>query len=129
MSTSIQTYNSVGAGQDLTPYQAVELLLDGALECISKALIAQQANNAAQRGEAVDTTLTILGLLQDSLDKSLGGDLAQNLDDLYDYMTRRLATVAVDNNAHSLEEVQGIIVQLREGWAQIDPAQEPKELI
>lgn len=129
MSTSIQTYNSVSAGQDLTPYQAVELLLDGALECISKALIAQQANNAAQRGEAVDTTLTILGLLQDSLDKSLGGDLAQNLDDLYDYMTRRLATVAVDNNAHSLEEVQGIIVQLREGWAQIDPAQEPKELI
>lgn len=129
MSTSIQTYNSVGADQDLTPYQAVELLLDGALECISKALIAQQANNAAQRGEAVDTTLTILGLLQNSLDKNLGGDLAQNLDDLYDYMTRRLATVAVDNSAHSLEEVQGIILQLREGWAQIDPAQEPKELI
>lgn len=129
MSTSIQTYNSVGAGQDLTPYQAVELLLDGALECISKALIAQQANNAAQRGEAVDTTLTILGLLQNSLDKNLGGDLAQNLDDLYDYMTRRLATVAVDNSAHSLEEVQGIILQLREGWGQIDPAQEPKELI
>lgn len=129
MSTSIQTYNSVGAGQDLTPYQAVELLLDGALECISKALIAQQANNAAQRGEAVDTTLTILGLLQNSLDKNLGGDLAQNLDDLYDYMTRRLASVAVDNSAHSLEEVQGIILQLREGWAQIDPAQEPKELI
>lgn len=129
MSTSIQTYNSVGAGQDLTPYQAVELLLDGALECISKALIAQQANNAAQRGEAVDTTLTILGLLQDSLDKSLGGELAQNLDDLYDYMTRRLASVAVDNSAHSLEEVQGIILQLREGWAHIDPAQEPKELI
>ena len=129
MSTSIQTYNSVGAGQDLTPYQAVELLLDGALECISKALIAQQANNAAQRGEAVDTTLTILGLLQNSLDKNLGGDLAQNLDDLYDYMTRRLASVAVDNSAHSLEEVQGIIVQLREGWAEIDPASEPKELI
>ena len=74
MSKSIQTYNSVVAGQDLTPYQAVELLLDGALECISKALIAQQDNNVAQRGEAVDTTLTILGLLQDSLDKSLGGD-------------------------------------------------------
>ena len=129
MSKPIQTYNSVVAGQDLTPYQAVELLLDGALECISKALIAQQENNVAQRGEAVATTLAILGLLQASLDKSLGGELAENLDALYDYMTRRLASVAVDNTAHSLEEVQGIILQLREGWAEIDPASEPKELI
>ena len=55
-------------------------------------------------------------------------DLAENLDALYDYMTRRLASVAVDKSAHSLEEVQGIILQLREGWSQIDPASEPQEL-
>ncbi len=128
MSKSMQTYNSVAAGQDLTPYQAVELLLDGALVSISTALIAQQENNPAQRGEAVGTTLTIIGLLQDSLDKSLGGELAENLDGLYDYMTRRLAGVAVDKTPHSLEEVQSIVLQLREGWSQIDPAQEPKEL-
>lgn len=128
MSKPMQTYNSVAAGEDLTPYQAVELLLDGALECISKALIAQQENNAAQRGEAVGTTLTIIGLLQDSLDKTLGGELAENLDALYDYMTRRLAGVAVDKTPHTLEEVQGIVLQLREGWSQIDPSKEPKEL-
>lgn len=128
MSKSIQTYHSVVAGQDLTPYQAVELLLDGALECISTAILAQQESNAAKRGQAVDTTLTIIGLLQDSLDKSLGGKLAENLDALYDYMTRRLAGVAVDKTAHSLEEVQGIVLQLRDGWSQIDPASEPKEL-
>ncbi len=128
MNKPMQTYNSVAAGEDLTPYQAVELLLDGALECISKALIAQQENNAAQRGEAVGTTLTIIGLLQDSLDKTLGGELAENLDALYDYMTRRLAGVAVDKTPHTLEEVQGIVLQLREGWSQIDPSKEPKEL-
>jgi len=128
MNNPIKTYNSVSAGQDLTPYQAVELLLDGALESISTALIAQQDNNPAQRGEAVGTTLTIIGLLQDSLDKSLGGELAENLDALYDYMTRRLAGVAVDKTPQTLEEVQNIVLQLREGWSQIDPAQEPKEL-
>lgn len=128
MSNSMQTYNSVAAGEDLTPYQAVELLLDGALESISTALIAQKENNAAQRGEAVGTTLTIIGLLQDSLDKSLGGELAENLDELYSYMTRRLATVSVDKTPQSLEEVQNIVLQLREGWSQIDPSQEPKEL-
>lgn len=128
MSNPVKTYNSVAVGQDLTPYQAVELLLDGALESISTALIAQKENNAAQRGEAVGTTLTIIGLLQDSLDKSLGGELAENLDGLYDYMTRRLAGVALDKTPHTLEEVQNIVLQLREGWAQIDPAQEPKQL-
>lgn len=128
MSNPVKTYNSVAVGQDLTPYQAVELLLDGALESISTALIAQKENNAAQRGEAVGTTLTIIGLLQDSLDKSLGGELAENLDGLYDYMTRRLAGVAVDKTPQTLEEVQNIVLQLREGWAQIDPAQEPKQL-
>lgn len=128
MNNPIKTYNSVSAGQDLTPYQAVELLLDGALESISTALLAQQDNNPAQRGEAVGTTLTIIGLLQDSLDKSLGGELAENLDALYDYMTRRLAGVAVDKTPQTLEEVQNIVLQLREGWSQIDPAQEPKEL-
>ena len=128
MNNPIKTYNSVSAGQDLTPYQAVELLLDGALESISTALIAQQDNNPAQRGEAVGTTLTIIGLLQDSLDKSLGGELAENLDALYDYMPRRLAGVAVDKTPHTLEEVQNIVLQLREGWSQIDPAQEPKQL-
>lgn len=128
MNKPMQTYNSVAAGQDLTPYQAVELLLDGALESISTALIAQQDNNAAQRGEAVGTTLTIIGLLQNSLDKSLGGELAENLDALYDYMTRRLAGVAIDKTPRSLEEVQSIVLQLREGWAQIDPSQEPKQL-
>ena len=128
MSKSMQTYHSVVTGQDLTPYQAVELLLDGALECISTAIIAQQESNAAERGKAVDTTLTIIGLLQNSLDKSLGGKLAENLDALYDYMTRRLAGVAIDKTAHSLEEVQSIVLQLREGWSQIDPSKEPKEL-
>lgn len=128
MSNPVKTYNSVAVGQDLTPYQAVELLLDGALESISTALIAQKENNAAQRGEAVGTTLTIIGLLQDSLDKSLGGELAENLDGLYDYMTRRLAGVAVDKTPQTLEEVQNIVLQLREGWAQIDPSQEPKQL-
>ncbi|NLJ13419.1 MAG: flagellar protein FliS [Gammaproteobacteria bacterium] len=91
-------------------------------------MIAQKENNAAQRGEAVGTTLTIIGLLQDSLDKSLGGELAENLDELYSYMTRRLATVSVDKTPQSLEEVQNIVLQLREGWSQIDPSQEPKEL-
>lgn len=123
-----KAYINMNQTVDVTPYQAVQILLDGALEYTSAAIVAQQENNPAGRGEAVDTTLTIIGLLQDSLDRESGGELAQNLDALYDYMTRRLAHVALDKTSGTLEEVQSLVVEIRDAWAEIDPAKEPAAL-
>jgi flagellar protein FliS len=57
--------------------------------------------------------------LQGCLDFELGGDLARNLDDLYGYVTRRLVHVNAHNDLVVLEEVRGLIAEIRDAWASL----------
>jgi flagellar protein FliS len=57
--------------------------------------------------------------LRASLDQKAGGEIAQNLDALYDYMSRRLLQANIKNDIAIIEEIHGLMSDLREAWVQI----------
>lgn len=104
-----------------SPNKLVVMLYEGAISACRNA-IAHMANQDIQRkGEMISkATLIIESGLRLSLDKKAGGEIAQSLDALYGYMTQRLTTANIHNDAALIDEVIGLLSELKGAWEAIE---------
>ena len=101
-------------------HQLVLMLYDGAVEAARLALGHLQAGRIVQKAAALSRAARIVEEgLKVSLDKTAGGQIAQRLSDLYDFMILRLLQANLRNDAAALGEVIRLLEDLRAAWAQI----------
>ncbi|SNS61732.1 flagellar protein FliS [Noviherbaspirillum humi] len=113
-------YAKVGVETGVTsasPHVLILMLYDGAIAAINSSIGAIQAGDIAKKGMLISKAIAIIDSgLRTSLDKSKGGELATNLENLYAYMSHRLLTANLHNNASELEEVRQLLQDLRHAW-------------
>ena len=114
----ISAYQSVAmtTAETRDPHELVKLLFVGLTDRIAMARAALEKGDREARAIAVTKAQKILFGLRDSLDFEAGGELALNLDSLYDYCLRRLVNAHAREDDEIFAEVMDLMVSIREAW-------------
>lgn len=122
-------YTSVGIETGViaaSPHQLVAMLYEGALLAVLTASQQMKAGNISGKGQSISKAINIIDNgLRASLDKQLGGAVAENLESLYDYLSRRLLMANLKNEPEILDEVNGLLLDLKSSWDAIGSAPTP----
>lgn len=128
MRNPADSYAKVGieaAVESADPHRLILMLFDGAISAVSLARIHMNSGDIAQKGMAISKAIDLVsnGLLA-SLDMKAGGDLAERLAALYEYMAQRLLFANLKNNVAALDEIAELLASLRQAWAEIAPGKQ-----
>ncbi len=105
--------------QQASPYQLVAMLFQKLLDNISTAKGAITQKNYAKKGTEISNAISIIGVLQGSLDFEQGGEISKNLDALYTYCSEQLVTASINNDTDALEEIIQTLLPIKAGWDSI----------
>ncbi|MDH5230115.1 MAG: flagellar export chaperone FliS [Gammaproteobacteria bacterium] len=117
--SALQQYTSASKQAEVayaSPHTLILLLMEGALEKIAVAKGCMQRQEIAEKGSMIGWAISIIDGLRMSLDMDAGGEIAENLDNLYDYMTRQLVLGHARNDEAKLDEVAGLMKTIKSGW-------------
>jgi len=131
-SANLAAYQSAGTHGGVAaadPHGLVLLLLNGALERISKARGCIINQVYSEKAQLIHRSVAIVDELRNSLNLQAGGDVAKNLDRLYDYVCRLLLHASMQNDIKALEEASRLLSQVRDGWDSIPKAQRILEAV
>ncbi len=103
-----------------SPHQLIVLLFDGALNAIRLADLHMQKGNIPDKGKAISKAINIIDNgLKSSLDLNQGGEIAENLDQLYQYISQQLVLANLHNDSKKLQTCFDLLDNIAQAWREI----------
>ncbi len=115
MRNPYQTYKKT-AVQSASREKLLLLMYEGAIRYVKQAIIAVQKDDIAGRGQNIGAAFDVIMELNNTLDHKLGGEVAQNLEQLYMFMTDQLVQANVKGDEKKLQDVLNLLNTLYSGW-------------
>ncbi|HDY7977371.1 TPA: flagellar export chaperone FliS [Vibrio vulnificus] len=122
MRGSLQAYKKVSVDSQLSaasPHKVIQMLMAGAIERLIQGRAAMQAGNIPVKGERLGKALDIIIALRSCLSMDDGGDIARNLDQLYEFMITQISGANHKNDPQMIDDVIDIIREIKSAWDQI----------
>ena len=116
-----QQVNATSEVLESDPHRLIQLLLEAALSRLAQAKGAMDRKDIALKGALLNKVNDILQTLKASLNHSAGGELSERLEALYEYMTIRVLEASSQNSTEMLDEVTGLLLQVKSAWDAIRP--------
>jgi flagellar protein FliS len=102
-----------------SPGETVLMLYEGAIRFLQEAVTEIAAQNITAKVRLLERAEKIIDYLKSCLDKENGGEIAENLDKLYDYLLTRLTEANFYNDVGKLKEIEKLLATVREGWISV----------
>jgi flagellar protein FliS len=117
---------SHGLVADASPTRLVQIMFEHILSylatasgCMQRIKDNRPVNDVIAKGNAMSKAIALIGQLNGTLDMERGGQIAENLRALYEYMLIRLTLANATNDTSLIAEVSGLVAKIKSGWDQI----------
>ena len=111
-----QQLDTQGNIEGATPHRLIQLMMERALAKIGVARGHMLHDETAEKGSNIGDAISIINGLQASLNHKADEKMSANFDALYAYMMRRLLEANLRDEVEILDEVSGLLQELKEAW-------------
>ena len=97
----------------------IVMMYEGALRFVNLAIEGIDNNDISKKGTYINKTHDIINELSFALDVEKGGEVAQKLESLYQFVLHQLTRANIKSDRKTLESIINILTPLMDAWKEI----------